>query len=259
MNELVKEAVMLIFIYFFVFFIIAQIIKNNSIVDIGWGIGFVLAAWYTLLRAGQFNPVALFTTALVTIWGVRLFYHIIKRNWGKAEDFRYANWRREWGRWLVPRAFLQIFMLQALIMSVVAYPVLGINSDKSASFGLWALLGGVIWLKGFFFEAVGDMQLRRFIKNPDNKGKIMTKGLWRFTRHPNYFGEATMWWGIFIVSLETSNPWAGIVSPVAITYLLLYVSGVPLLEKAYEDNADYQAYAAVTSKFMPWFPKRQKS
>ena len=257
MHGIVKESIGLIFAYFGVFFLVAQAIRNNSIVDIGWGIGFVIAAWYAFIRAGHGTLAGWTATVLVSVWGLRLFYHIIKRNWKKPEDFRYAKWRKDWGKWVVPRAFLQVFMLQALVMAIVVYPVLEINTDPEAAFGLWALLGVLVWLKGFFFEAVGDWQLKRFLADPSNKGKIMDRGLWRFTRHPNYFGEATMWWGLFILGLDARSGWTGIVSPLAITFLLLYVSGVPLLEKAYKDEEAYQAYAATTSKFIPWFPKRK--
>ncbi len=258
MNIVLKESILMIFAYFSIFFIIALLIKNNSIVDIGWGIGFVLAAWYSIVRAGHYTATGILATVLVTIWGLRLFYHIIKRNWNKPEDFRYAAWRKDWGKWLVPRAFLQIFMLQAFFMAVIAYPVISINVTEKAPFTIWGILGALIWLKGFFFEALGDWQLKQFIKKPENKGKIMKSGLWKFSRHPNYFGEATMWWGIFIIGIGTGSGLMGIISPLTITFLLVFISGVPLLEKKYADNSEFQAYAALTSKFIPWFPKKEK-
>lgn len=258
MSIVLKETLILIFSYFSVFFIVALVIKNNSIVDIGWGIGFVLAAWYSLVRAGFYSETGMLLTLLVTVWGLRLFYHIVKRNWGKPEDFRYAAWRKEWGKWLVPRAFLQIFMLQAFFMAVIAYPVIAANTSMDAPFSIWAVIGALAWAKGFYFEAVGDWQLKKFIKNPGNKGKIMKDGLWKYTRHPNYFGEATMWWGIFIIGIGSDSGMLGIISPLAITILLVFVSGVPMLEKKYADNEEFQAYKKITSKFIPWFPKKEK-
>ena len=245
-----------VFIYMTIIFIIAQIIKNNSIVDMGWGIGFVVIAIYTLLAGGNYNPPALVVTTLVFVWGVRLFYHILKRNFGKPEDFRYAAWRKEWGKYLVPRAFLQVFMLQGAIMLVVAYPIVMNNATQKGSIGLLEIIGLVIWIVGFIFEALGDKQLKDFISDTKNKGHIMKAGLWKYTRHPNYFGEATMWWGIFIISFSSQSGVVGIVSPIIITLMLLYVSGVPMLEKHYKDNKEFQAYAKVTSKFAPWLPKR---
>jgi len=158
----------------------------------------------------------------------------------------------------VPRAFLQIFMLQAFFMAVIAYPVIAINATEKASFSIWGILGALVWIKGFYFEALGDWQLKQFIQNPDNKGKIMKNGLWKYTRHPNYFGEATMWWGIFIIGIGTDSGILGIISPLTITILLVFVSGVPMLEKKYAENEEFQAYARVTSKFIPWFPKKSE-
>jgi len=245
-----------VFIYMTIIFIIAQIIKNNSIVDMGWGLGFVVLAFYTLLMGGNYNPRALVVTSLVFVWGIRLFYHILKRNSGKPEDFRYVTFRKEWGKYVIPRAFLLVFMLQGFVMLVVAYPIVMNNATEKGSFGLLEIIGLVIWIVGFIFEALGDKQLKDFISDTKNKGHIMKTGLWKYTRHPNYFGEATMWWGIFIISFSSQSGLVGIVSPVIITLMLLYVSGVPMLEKHYKDNAEFQSYAKVTSKFTPWLPKR---
>jgi len=250
------QAAILVFVYFLVFFLIAQSIKNNSIVDIGWGIGFVLIAWFMLLTQGQFTAATLLITLCVTLWGTRLFYHIIKRNLGKPEDFRYANWRVEWGKWVVIRSFFQVFMLQGLFMLIIGLPIILIY-EESAPVNLLVLgVGALVWVIGFYFEALGDYQLKIFLANPSNKGKLMDQGLWAYTRHPNYFGEATMWWGIFIMALSVGTTWLTIISPVAITYLLVFVSGVPLLEASMKKRPEFAAYAAKTSIFVPWFPKK---
>jgi steroid 5-alpha reductase family enzyme len=250
------QSVGLVFVYMTIFFIAAQVKKNNSIVDMAWGIGFVIIAIYTLFIGGNYNFSSVIITTLVFIWGMRLFYHILKRNLGKPEDFRYAAWRKEWGKWVVPRAFLQVFMLQGVIMLIIAYPIIMNNATVKGSLGALEIIGILIWIVGFIFEALGDKQLKDFISDKRNKGHIMKEGLWKYTRHPNYFGEATMWWGIFIISIPSNSGILGIISPITITLMLLFVSGVPMLEKHYKDNKEFQEYAKVTSKFVPWFPKK---
>lgn len=257
MSSLLYFSAVLIFIYFMIFFIVAQIIKNNSIVDMGWGAGFIVVAMGTLVYQGAYLERNLLITLLILIWGGRLAYHIVRRNWGKPEDFRYAKWRQDWGRWLVPRAFLQVFMLQGLLMLVIGYPIILINAYPQPGLGLLDYLGLIVWLIGFYFESVGDRQLADFKKDPANKGHVIKSGLWRYTRHPNYFGEATMWWGIFLIALSVPSGWTAVISPLTITLLLLYVSGVPLLERKYKDNKEFQEYARVTNKFFPWFPKKK--
>lgn len=250
-------AAYVIFIYFLCFFIVATIIKDNSIVDIGWGFGFVLVAWFLQIQAHSIHVPQLIITVLTTIWGLRLFYHILKRNRRKGEDFRYANWREEWGKWVIPRAFFQVFMLQGLFMYVVSLSAIMTSIAANKHFvAPLVVLGTAIWLIGFFFEAVGDYQLKLFIANKENKGQLMTTGLWSYTRHPNYFGEATMWWGIFLIALGSGASLIAILSPATITFLLLFVSGVPLLEKSMRKKPGFDDYAQRTNKFFPWFPKR---
>ena len=255
MFELLVQAAVIVFIYFFLFFLVAQLIRNNSIVDMGWGAGFVVVALATLIIQGAYVERNLLLVLLVTIWGVRLTYYILRRNWGKPEDFRYARWRREWGSWVVPRAFFQVFTLQGLLMLVIGYPIILVNANPQPGLVFTDYLGLLVWITGFYFESVGDKQMAEFKKDPANKGRIIKSGLWRYSRHPNYFGEATMWWGIFLLSLAVPLGWSGIISPVVITLLLLYVSGVPMLEKKYKDNPEFQEYAKKTNRFFPWFPK----
>lgn len=249
-------AAILIFGYFFLLFLLGTALRNNSVVDVGWGIGFVLAEWWMLLLYPPFTLARITMTLLITLWGLRLFTHILRRNLGKPEDFRYANFRREWGKWLVPRAFLQVYMLQGVFMYLISLLViLSINSAFSVKPALYAL-GLAVFGTGFAFEALGDAQLRRFIADPSHKGQLMTGGLWRYTRHPNYFGEATMWWGVFLLAISADVSPLAVISPVTITLLLLFVSGVPMLEKSMKDRAGYADYARKTSIFIPWFPKK---
>jgi len=244
-------SIVLIFVYFILFFFIAWIKKNNSIVDIGWGLGFVIVALFSLFYSGNFNFRTILVTTLVAIWGLRLFYHLINRNWGKPEDFRYANWRKEWGKWLNLRAFFQIFILQGLFMVIISAPILLVNVFSEDGFKSYDFIGLTVWIIGILFESIGDAQLAAFKKNSKNKGHIIKTGLWRFTRHPNYFGEATIWWGLFIISLSVKYGYIAIISPLTITLLLLFVSGVPLLEEKYKDNQEFKEYARITSKFFP--------
>ncbi|MBM7562068.1 DUF1295 domain-containing protein [Fusibacter tunisiensis] len=250
------EVIWLVFWYFFTFFIAGTLLKNNSIVDFGWGIGFVLIAVYSNVGTGNTSLPALLTTLLVSLWGLRLFYHIFRRNVGKPEDFRYANWRKEWGKWVIPRSFLQVYMLQGFFMLLIAFPIVWIHEKSGTSFNALTALGLGVWILGYYFEVVGDAQLKNFKKDPANKGKLITTGLWALTRHPNYFGEATMWWGIFIIGLSVGISFIAIISPLAITLLLRFVSGVPLLEKSMQKRPGFEAYAAKTNVFIPWIPKK---
>lgn len=252
------EVLGVVFIYFMVFFIMGTILKNNSIVDQAWGLGFVLIGFYSMLRLQNFGIISLIVVLLVTLWGGRLFYHIMRRNFGKPEDFRYANWRVEWGKYVVIRALFQVYLLQGVLMLSIAFPVVLIHEKIDQSFSLLTLFGILVWCVGYYFEVVGDAQLREFKNNPQNKGKLMTIGLWQYTRHPNYFGEATMWWGVFLVGISAGITWVSILSPIIITFLLLFVSGVPMLEKAMEGRTGFKEYANRTNKFIPWFTKGVK-
>ncbi|MBN1223515.1 MAG: DUF1295 domain-containing protein [Candidatus Aminicenantes bacterium] len=241
--------------YMSIVFIAAMLRRDNSVVDTAWGIGFILIAFLTLFLKVGANFRQVLVTALIFLWGGRLSVHIGGRNKGKKEDFRYAQWRKDWGKWFVPRSYLQIFLLQGIIMIVVSYPVILVNSRGGSKFAILDIAGILLWCIGFYFEAEGDHQLRKFKKNPENRGKIMTSGLWKYTRHPNYFGEAVMWWGIYIIALSVKQGWTAVVSPVLITFLLLKVSGVAMLEKKYAGNKEFAEYAQRTNAFFPWFPK----
>ncbi len=251
------QAALVLLAYFFIFFVIAQIVHNNSIVDIAWGLGFVLVGAYSLIIEGYFTTRGLLVVLLVALWGPRLAYYIGLRNIGKPEDYRYVNFRKRWGnKFPKVKAFFHVFFLQGVLMYVISLPIIVINKSTETGLRWIDFIGIVIWVIGYVFEVVGDYQLKQFKANPKNKGKIIESGLWKFTRHPNYFGEATMWWGIFFLASSVENGFPTVVSPIVITLLLLFVSGVPLLEKKYKDHRDYQNYAKRTSKFFPWFPKK---
>lgn len=246
----------ILFIYMSCWFVISLLKKRNDVADIAWGLGFVVMAWVSYALAKTFFSPSIVINALVTIWGLRLATHIYRRNHGKPEDSRYAAWRQQWGKWFLVRSYFQVFILQGVFLFLIALPVVFFNQNSATNFSWFEVGGVVIWLIGFFFETVGDRQLAQFIKNPANKGRLMQSGLWSYSRHPNYFGEVVQWWGIFIMTLSLPHGWMTIVGPLTITILILFVSGVPLLEKKYAGREDFEEYKKRTSVFFP-LPKRK--
>jgi steroid 5-alpha reductase family enzyme len=232
-----------------------MILKNNSIVDFAWGLGFLLVALYNFIMKEQIYIQDVIFLVLIAVWALRLAIHIFIRNYKKPEDFRYLKWRREWGKYFVIRSFFQIFMLQGVLLFIVSLPIIVGFSGNSKTAGWLFIPGILIFLTGLLFEAIADKQLADFKKDPSNKGKIITSGLWRYSRHPNYFGEFILWVGIFVMSLGMNMDPITVVSPILMFILLNYVSGVPLLEKKYANRADFEEYKKKTSVFFPWFPK----
>lgn len=246
----------ILFVYMSVWFVISLIQKGNDIADLAWGFGFIVLAWVSLGISHISTIYGVLVTLLVTIWGVRLAQHIYRRNHGKPEDYRYAAWRKEWGKWFFVRSYLQIYLLQGIFLFLIVSHVLYINSGIGEPLGLFVLTGVLIWIAGFYFESTGDAQLARFIKDPSHKGKIIQSGLWKYSRHPNYFGEVIQWWGIFLIAASLPYGIVTIIGPLTITWLILFVSGVPLLEKKYEGNPEFQEYKKRVSVFIPWWPKK---
>jgi steroid 5-alpha reductase family enzyme len=235
--------------------IAAQIKKDNSIADIFWGPGFIVVAVTTLLTSEDYSQRQIILLIMVVIWGFRLFWHIGLRNWNKPEDFRYQDMRRRWGKWQVLRSYTDVFILQGIFLFLVSLNITITNRYQGNGLVWTDFLGIFIWLCGITFEIVGDNQLKKFISDPANKGKLMTSGLWSWTRHPNYFGEALLWWGIALIAWSASHSWLVLISPLVITLLLLFVSGVPLLEKKYKDRQDFIEYKKHTSRFFPLPPR----
>ena len=186
------------------------------------------------------------------LWGGRLSFYLAKRNIGKPEDFRYKAMRDRWKNRFELVMFVKIYLLQFVLNTLIGFPIVFVNLQGAKGPDVFTGLGLIVWLTGFAFEVIGDEQLRRFKAKPDSKGKLMTAGLWAWTRHPNYFGEAVTWWGVFLISLtgDFGRAWL-IFSPLLITFLLVNVSGVPLLEKKYEGRADWEAYKKRTARFVP--------
>jgi steroid 5-alpha reductase family enzyme len=231
-------------------------LKDASIVDIFWGLGFVLIAATSYRLADGFADRKLLLTALVAVWGGRLAGYLGRRNIGKGEDYRYQAMRRRHGdRFPLVSLFL-VFGLQGVLMWIISLPLqaaqMAPQPDRLTPLD-W--LGVLLWGVGFLFETIGDWQLSRFKADPANRGKVMDRGLWAYTRHPNYFGDAVLWWGYFLIA-AAAGAWWTIVSPVVMTLLLMNVSGVALLEKTLvKTKPEYQDYVRRTSAFVPWFPR----
>jgi len=252
--DTILTAALILFSYMTGLYLLALWHKDNSIADIAWGPGFILVAWSTFILGGSFTQRQWIICILVLIWGLRLSVRIYLRNRGKGEDLRYKKWREEWGKSFIIRSYLQVFLLQGAILLLNTSSILFINTYDEGSLGLIDYLGVLVWLVGFIFESVADRQLDRFVRDPGNRGNIMDQGLWRYSRHPNYFGEVTMWWGIYLLSLSIPWGWMSIIGPLTISYIIIFVSGVPMTERFMEDNPAFADYKRRTSAFFPWFP-----
>lgn len=236
------------------------IIKNVSIVDIFWGFGFVVVNAFYVFMSGELNPRKILVLALVTIWGLRLSIYLAARNIGKGEDFRYREFRRNYGEeryWWV--SYFQTFLLQGVLIMIVSLPLSGISmGNHPGNLNLIDYIGIFVWLVGFAFEAGGDFQLSRFRRDAGNKGKVLDTGFWRYTRHPNYFGDSAVWWAFALFSIAAGSYWQ-VAGSVVMTLLIIRVSGVALLEKTLNNSKpQYEEYVRKTSAFFPWFPKKQK-
>lgn len=247
---------LVLFLYMNLWFIISLIKKRNDVADVAWGLGFVLIAWTSFLLSENFNTRSLVVNILVSVWGLRLAWHIHSRNKGRSEDYRYLAWRQEWGKWFHIRSYLQVFVLQGIFLYLIISPLMIINKNLGSVLNFIDILGILIWVIGFFFEVVGDAQLKRFLKNPANKGKLMKTGLWSYSRHPNYFGEVTQWWGIWLLALNVVNGYLSIIGPITITFLILKVSGIPMLEKKMTNNPEFVEYKKRVNIFFPFLPKK---
>lgn len=254
MTSALTAAAMTLAIYMSGIFVLALVRKDNSIVDIAYGGAFLAAVTAAAIVSGTGHPRQYLAAALVGIWGLRLILHLSTRSRGRGEDFRYRKWREEWGSSFVVRSFFQIYVLQGAVVFVVASPALFLMARPGKDLGVLDLLGAAVWALGFAFEALGDYQLLVFKRDSANRGRIITTGLWRYTRHPNYFGECTLWWGVFLVALGSPGAFWTVISPLTINFLLLKVSGIPMLEKKYEDDPAFEEYKRRTSALVPWFP-----
>jgi len=239
--------------------VISIIYKNVTVVDSLWGLGYVIIAWLTYLMSDGYPGRSLLLAVLVSMWGLRLSGYLTWRNWGKGEDPRYGGWRQKSGDrfWWV--SLFKVFLLQALFLWVISLVIqMGQTALAPANLTWLDALGTVVWAGGFVFESVGDWQLAKFKADSKNKGKVMDRGLWAYTRHPNYFGEFLIWWGFFIVTLSTpGNGWT-VISPIIVTTVLLKMTGIPLTEEALvKRRPGYDSYIKRTSAFVPWWPSKE--
>ena len=231
-------------------------LRDASIIDLAWGAGFVLIAWVTWSLTSVSGPSRTLLVSLTTVWGARLSLYLAWRNHGRPEDPRYGQMREHWGALFWIASLITVFAVQGVVMFVVALPLqLGILQSNSG----WTLLhpvGITLWMVGLVFEAVGDWQLAQFKSNPDNEARVLDEGLWRYTRHPNYFGDFCVWWGLFTIALAGGAEWWTVVSPIVMSVFLINISGVSLLERDLKHRKpEYVDYIRRTSAFFPWPPQ----
>lgn len=253
MTNIYLQTGLIVFVYMVLWFLLSHWKKDYSLVDIAWGLGFVVLAIWTHLSHLELGGNILFLL-MIALWGSRLAIYLFLRNLRQGEDWRYAKMKADWGSKIAVHAFFKIFMLQGILMWIIALPIMQIQFQASYPF---QIAGFILWFFGFLWESIADWQLFQFKKQPSNKGKIMTTGLWRYSRHPNYFGEIVLWWGIFIFTIPYSDTWLILLSPLTISWLLIRVSGVPMLERKYKNNPAYQEYIQNTNALLPNFFSRK--
>jgi steroid 5-alpha reductase family enzyme len=236
--------------------LLSLLLRNASIVDIAWGPGFAVVAIFAAVAGDGDAARRVLVAVLASVWGLRLGGYIFLRNHGHGEDPRYQAMRRNAGPRFWWFSLVQVFLLQGVLMWLISLPLVW-AATYDASGTNWTDVAGVaVWSFGLMFESVGDWQLARFKADPENRGKVMDRGLWRYTRHPNYFGDALVWWGLFLIAAGPGTGWFTVVSPIIMTVLLVRVSGVALLERSQvRKKPGYRDYIARTSAFVPWFPR----
>lgn len=235
-------SLILVWVYMTTWYLFSLYKKRNDIADTAWGIGFMVLSLFCFILNSTLKQ--LLTFVLIFIWGFRLSWHIYKRNKNKSEDYRYEKFKKN--------SYLTVFMTQGFLLWLISFSYIFSNLN----FFWFNYLGVLVWIVGFYFEAIADFQLKNFLKNPKNKGEILQSGLWAYSRHPNYFGESLLWWGIWLLNLNLTQNWWTIVGPITITYLITKVSGVPLLENKMSQNPKFKDYQRRVSVFIPWFPKK---
>jgi len=258
MLNLFLQATLIIVILVSLLWIVSVMITNVSIVDLFWGMGFVVVNAFYFLYSGEFYSRKTLLLVLVTLWGLRLSIYLTWRNAGKGEDFRYQEFRKNYGPerywWF---SYFQTFLLQGFLIMLVSLPLLGVNTQTDFDGFTWLdYLALVVFVIGFAFEAGGDYQLAKFKGNPNNKGKVLDTGFWKYTRHPNYFGDSAVWWSFGLFSLASGAYWQ-VIGSIIMTLLIIKVSGVALLEKTLNTTKpQYREYIEKTNSFFPWFPKK---
>lgn len=243
----------LLIAYMSFWFIAAKLRNRLDTVDTAWGLGFVTVAWSIALQRPSMRTLVI--AVLVSIWGVRLANHIWQRAKIKGEDPRYTEIANKWKGNLWIRAYFSIFLTQGLLIWVVSLPIVMAAGVPRGGFEWLTILGGVVWLKGFVIEMVADRQLATFIRTK-NHPKLLQTGLWKYSRHPNYFGELTQWWGIGIIALQTVDGSIGLVGPLTLSILIIFISGIPPIERRKANDKEYQDYKRRTSSLVPLPPRK---
>ncbi len=247
---------LVVFLVFLVTFLIARSRGKHDFLDIIWGMGFVVSSALSALL-GNRSPVGLLMTLMVLIWGLRLSVHLFQRISKSQEDYRYQEYRKKYtGRHFDAYFFFRMYVVQYVLNIIIGFDVIYVNLYGDVRFSYITVIGLLVWMAGFVFETVADHQLKIFKGNPENRGRLMTEGLWKYSRHPNYFGEVSQWWGIYVMAISGLSHFWLLFSPLTITLFILFVSGVPLLEKKYKGRADWEAYRRKTSMFIPLPPRR---
>jgi steroid 5-alpha reductase family enzyme len=239
---------LIIFIHFF--FIIALLKKNYAVIDIGWGLGFILIALISYFHypLSIKNALSLF---LVTLWGLRLGVYLFKRNKGLPEDYRYAEYRKQWGASANLHAYMKVYLFQGLLMFIISLPFIFGMRQELNELTLLNRVGALLWVLGLALEIYSDSYLAWFKKQPENKGKICTSGPWKLCRFPNYFGEVLLWYGIYFLNFSLETSWT-LIGPLTINFLILKVTGVPFLEKKYSTREEYREYSQRVPRFVPF-------
>lgn len=252
------EGLLVVVIFFTLIWVISVYLKDASIVDIFWGAGFILVSAFYFLITETFYARKFIMIAMVLIWGLRLSVHIMWRNMGKEEDFRYRKFRKKYGMrrywWF---SYFQVFLLQGFVLWLVSAPLLAVQYfTEDGILGIIDYVAVGVWLIGFLWESIADWQLLQFKSKSENEGKIMKTGLWKYSRHPNYFGDVLVWWGFGLLSVAAGS-YIPLLSSVLMTYILIKVSGISMLEKTLlQTKPGYSEYIKTTSAIIPWFPKK---
>ncbi len=254
MSSLLIHNALLLLIFMTLAYGVARARRRLDTVDTAWGLGFVLAAW--AVEIVQASGRSLLIALLVSVWGLRLSSHIWRRSIRRGEDPRYIELSRKWRGSIWRRAYVSVFLLQGALIWVISLPIVLAANKPLVGWGWLTLLGALMWLAGFTFEAISDHQLAVFLSR-QNRPKVLQTGLWRYSRHPNYFGELTQWWGIGLIALQTSYGWLGFIGPLTLSLLIVFISGIPPIEKRRQKDPEYRQYQNQTSVLIP-IPRRRQ-
>lgn len=243
----------LIFVFMSLAFTVAYKRKRIDTVDISWGLGFVVIAWSVYIQQPTTRSAAI--AILVTVWGFRLANHIWRRSRKHSgDDPRYIEITSKWSGPKWPRAYYSIFLLQGGLMLAVGLPIFTASGEAITGLEWLTVVGVLLWATGFVIEAISDRQLALFLSDK-NRPKVLKTGLWRYSRHPNYFGELLQWWAIGLIACQASWGWIGLAGPALISYLIIFVSGIPPIERRRIKDPEYIQYQRETSSLVLWPPK----